>query len=394
MNGESIQGLNLDISPLEQGFVEELERMSFQPPDGDKRVGAFCRATLALLDEEPKFDNIISDYLSFRTDLKPYDAVQILRSAIQKPLLKDPNFPYEYLKENKWAKAITCLVNDEDKTDDLAYDLHHRNMQTNVVERYKSFKMILVGLAHRLDPNPKVMDVGCSLNFGLKQLALNRPFIRVRGVRTGQDAEEIIADATLTRRANNLLLPRLALGASVGIDLIDIRDSHAYIWPRSNFRPKDFLSGMVDGFDKLASEPTPENVDFFCVDFTNRSLMEELRTHKGYQERSFDLVTFSTIMYMETQSQRERMEEEAERWVKPDGIIAIQDFAYVPEDTPDEIEYYDRLNEHPYSYTTIVRDMADPNRRYHEIFSWNNGRNEKIQRAIGLSAMSGVLAAL
>src|SRR5665213_233085 len=286
---------------LEQrrSLIKELSDEA-QNPMADNPVFASLARTLRrhLVSQPDEIGSQVEDSLSMRLTAKPMSQghlVQFLNRAFQHRALTNEmpgyEYPIDYSKDEVWELFFDFIAANPDIVWDLNEDLVVREVQTNKSDRYKTFKLVAQMYEKRLGRTPRVLDVGCSLNLGLKQLA-NSEFFPFKPVELKQNGE---IEETSTRQLNTMLMARFAIGKSTGIDIINpITDRD---WVRScSFYPKELLvPRAVMEFDDLIARIDPK-ISFERFDFTDEVKFEDFKNKIG--DTKYDMVTFSTIWYL------------------------------------------------------------------------------------------------
>lgn len=346
----------------------ELSRQIEKPPGGDSRIAAFSEAALDGLDNT-YFGKISKEVLDHRKISAGSYAANLLLRGVQNQLIElDPDYPLSYTDAKSWKKGFDMICNDQINLGKLEYDLGHRNVQSNVVERYKAVKLA-AGLMHsRLGDGARILDVACSRNHGLSKLKLNLPF---KPITFGSDNSGCMPSLFIDKLVRQTIGQPLSLGRSVGTDLVPISSGEDAVWTRScSFYPSELLNiAAVTEYDYLDNNQIP-GVDFVLGNFASRGLNDESI------EKSFDIVSVSTFLYQLQPEQRLRARELFRENLGRDGIIVYLDFAHPTDDGQNLIfkeSWFDEL----FPYRTLVEFGSDQTHRVYELFCWDNGRCNK-----------------
>ncbi|MBX4199329.1 class I SAM-dependent methyltransferase [Candidatus Saccharibacteria bacterium] len=419
---ENCGALSPRLEALSRAYSEEMET-----PTGDDRVIA-AYAEAAMQEIHSDFGRLLDSAFDFRDTYKhPIDAhhaVQLTLRVLQRQMLKHypHTYPMDFFTPEAWREKINELIGNPDIASDIEGDLIIREVQSNVVERYKAFKLIGHMYRDRIGDNPEILDVGCSLNLGLKKLAIDGryPFGRIEVGSPG--GEGFISDEQLTDAANILLASRLAIGASMGVDVFishnnDNADTKE--WVRAcSFYPRELLKpALLMEFNDLQSE-TGGTTGYYTGDFSNSAEMENLHIHFSQlkweaehpeykssheslmelierlhgphpDEEIFDMVTFSTSMYLMSWHERIRALKRAKRLVKPTGLIVIQDFAEQVPLGKTKLRFHNNFHYDSMPYRTYALDPRAPELDPQHIFSWETGRCQRLRLGLGKIAVSG-----
>ena len=330
------------------------------------------------------------------THLSPADLANRIRVALQSHQLKtNPYYPEDKKVPEDWDSTFEQAVAD-DYYLTFWFDVR-RNALGNLANRGKSLKVI--PLLHGKFGPINVMDVGCSQNHILKKLAMLRHGFRyshtdvMERVKTagaytlGKDLESSIIFNQLTQAAS------FQLGTGVGVDLWRPEDPEVKAHARSgSFYAAELLDRHQTAEYEQLSVLQPPNVKFFFGDFAKFDQEERGDKYSGPQmpeEHSFDVINFSTMLYQLNSKAIKAMMENAQKYVKPDGLIIVQDFVDINPDN--SMQFHEKWFD--YAYTTWVWDMSNREAGFQKYFSIENGRFKRvmIEPAVGKLAVSRYL---
>ncbi|MEO7617425.1 MAG: class I SAM-dependent methyltransferase [Candidatus Saccharibacteria bacterium] len=349
----------------------ELVVQSQSPPAGDMRIAAFATAMYQLSESE-KFKTAIERLYIAKPNVYASYVITSLFKATQKQLLVQYplTYPLEFKTAAVWEHAITKIFSDTIHFEEFCLDLENRTVQSNVSERYKAFKLVLMLMKDRLGEMPSVLDVGCSRNHGLKKLALNLPFqpleiaspLRIKGsTRIG-----------LESHLNTLLRQDFGLSYGIGSDIVPIDMAEQASWVRNcSFYPGELLNtASVSEYDYLDNNEW-DIVSFQQGDFVGKGLFGD-----DDYEGVFDAITVSAFMYQLSDAERKQVRANLRRYLRPGGIIIYQDFAqqgYVNS----ELDFEENWFSSHYPYRTLI-EFEDKGEELFEVFRWQNGRCKRV----------------
>ena len=340
---------------------EELKAQTINPPGNDERIAAFSQAMLHL-GETSEGNQLRTAIEARRFETASYGANLLLR-AVQKQLMqRDATYPNEYDTHQAWSEGLTDILTTPDSKAELYDDLSQRHTQSNVVERYKAFKLTKELLSPVLPPAPRILDVGCSRNHGLKKMMLNLPFTPVRcGV---QATDTILPSGLADRLFNSMIAAPASYGPSTGIDITDVRVPENTEWAKScSFYPSELLSlTAVTEYDYL------DAINLRHLDFKQANILQKVDLPKN----TFDIITVSTFMYQLSPEERQVAHAALRKLVSHDGVIMYQDFAK-PDRTREELMYEKAWFSTMFPYRTIV-EFPERAGALYEAFRWSNGR--------------------
>jgi SAM-dependent methyltransferase len=344
---------------------QELASQAIKPPGKDRIIAAFSQSVLNMAGVARMAE--LESVVDSRANITPSYGANLLLRGFQTQLLKsETDYPRLYTTESVWQKAIDNILDDDAAYEQLTKDLTERNVQSNVVERYKAFKLV-IGLLHdRLSEEFQMLDVGCSRNHGLKKLKLNLPF---RPFMSGFRDTELFPSGLIDVLFNAVNKQSLKLGHSVGTDInpIDNDDGNAF-WAKScSFYPSELLDeSAVTEYDYLDHNEV-EGVRFIEGDFSAYGL-------KGRPaEKSFDVICASTFMYQLSDEDRVRARSLFRRYLAKDGVIVYQDFV---RPSPDDrhLDFERNWFASLFPYRTLIEFEEDKTSTVHEVFRFDGGR--------------------
>ena len=101
----------------------------------------------------PYFRDQLTDMLESRPEMQPATALKTLERTYQADVLRyetDSGYPNGFTKE-RWLELFDAVEDDMIRAGLVWLTLQHRNLQSNVAERYKSIKLITGMIADRFD---------------------------------------------------------------------------------------------------------------------------------------------------------------------------------------------------------------------------------------------------
>lgn len=373
-------------------FSDLTERMSAQALNEKAPYsGSFFEAALNHLQTSPDFKNLIYNFLAARPELLPNHRLYLPLRCFQKQAMRDnSSYPKGFTAE-RWRTVISGYMADPGISHEIEWDLHNRHLQTNVSDRYKSLPPIVAWLrAHgRLRERVSILDIGCSVNAGLKKLALmdvisGEEFTPTQ-VHIPEDYDRpwlgSQADDELTEKASRLQNTPVNLGVSIGVDREDMSRKDNLEWARACLTPEEFVNGESESYDKLEIIRFP-HVKFMKRDFLDNYEAQFLKSSPENHE-FFDIVSLFTVLNQLSDRDRMRMLQVARRYVKPTGLVVIQDFARVDPDLPVEIQFLNNDWNKNFSYRTIVLDKLMTHDGYQEVWRYDGGRCARVQAGLG-----------
>ncbi len=240
-----------------------------------------------------------------------------------------------------------------------------------------------------------VLDKGCSINTNLKCMALPRdedlyyfpmPVVSNKNKRSAIDEKK-------TKALRKFLMEQMViLETGLGMDLYNWQRPELALHAKSSTFYLDELSNqqLVDQYDRIVATK-PANVKFqqvdVAIDYDKPDALEELEKSRrriifGRQQLQppeidflFDVVCIRTMLYQLNSKQRRTVLENAHKWIKPDGIIVVQDFInYDPDNGFSPIPQ----RNWPGNYKTWIKNMKKSKDGFVHYFTADSGRARRV----------------
>lgn len=404
--------------------IEELQAvLSYQaitPPNDDIYIGTWARATYRMIKDQT-LQPVVTPMFEWRREymkapLDPHLAPSLLFRGVQRQAIKKRGIE-DYLSTIKtvegWVRIYQEILQDTAALDDLQEDLSIRTVQSNIPERYKSLKLLMMLFPERFPEPPRVMDMGCSLNLGLKKIVLSDhfPFHRVEVLGILGQKQNLEMNLRASQALNSLLAGQIALGASTGIDIWNFAgDKNTESWALSNsVTPKELKEKpyLYEEMEQLVSTRPPE-VSFFWGDVTSEQDMHkfpppltlgQLAVMAGYERKNednqekFDVATSYTFKYLLTEEERRQAEKFAQEHITEEALDIEQDFGTISKANPSQIAYAEDIYATKFQYRTFVRDRtSSPNLQ--PMFIWETGRCERLWLGLGKISVNGRMVSI
>lgn len=351
---------------MHESVRREFERQATHPPARDERIGAFSRAVLQLVQhdaERPIMKQFSQENYPERT---PSHIANIaLRATQHYALHHDVSYPGSYSSESSWRLLMETIEANNDALEQMQQTIEHRNIQSNVTERYKAFKLVAQLLGPRIGEYPRIIDIGCSRNLGLKKLKTELPFLNATLDRSREESEGVSIEQEAQISA--LLQQSLPIGPSKGVD-IEPHTEESRAWARScSFYPSELCDDTKTSEYDYLDQTEIDGVEFSVANITD---YESLRTDRGM----YDIATASTFLYQLSPEEQAIARDNIRALLSFSGVIIYQDFVRAE---GSELQFESNWFNEPYSYRTILEFAGDPEHTCHEVLRWENGRCQK-----------------
>ncbi|MBA3758871.1 hypothetical protein H0X10_04580 [Candidatus Saccharibacteria bacterium] len=389
---------NLPVSKRVGSLLRSMEYFVQNPPNGERDdiESAFYSAVLDQQHARPDFGELIQDFVAARPELTTTHTRYLLRSSFQKIAVRQHADYPEGFNQTKWKNIISSYLDDSSIKNEIVSDLHNRHLQTNIKDRYKSLPVIIGWMRanKRIGHEVNILDFGSSRNHGLKHLSL---MDKISGVRFSDTvvvepisespagSQDTLVNERHTAAFNHHQNMPVNLRVGLGIDKESIDDPTNAEWARANLTHREFKEHKVDEYDLLDIMPVSQNVRFQQYDLLDADQSKFFEVSPDDQG-GFDIVSMFTMLNQMSETDRHRFLRLARRYADPMGVVVVQDFARVNQDLSTDIEFLDADWNKGFSHRTIVLDMLKPV-KYQEAFLYATGRCDKVQIAVGETAV-------
>lgn len=365
--------------------LAETERYYLFSAPQNRSIGVFAHAARVALNFDP-FDMTVREMYDGHhhrrgKDIDPHVAVNLLLRGYQADqLLYNPeNYPIS--DELNWIEVFGEIENDDTRWGILRNNIASKDVQSNIAERYKTVQLLASLMKDRFGSQPSHLDVGSSVLQGDVKLAFNNMpnfgigVFNAIELLKNQQTNEIVVDHRLSNLANLAIKQRVEYSDMVGIDITSVNDEVIKQWAKScSFYPDELRNKeKVAEYDLLSSlDPYHERVKFYRADFSELNLPE---FKKWSPRQKFDIITFSTILYQVTESEKQQMLANARDLLSDNGVILVQD---------DPEGHFQKS----FGYISSVYD--GPNAvESQDILRWENGRCNRAIVELGRVAFDG-----
>lgn len=377
------------LVPIFGAFEDKID----MPEGNDERIRAFAVGAGRMIARDTLVKFEIVDFVVYRDGIMPSTKINLLQRALTKQILKDPSaygdFPYAYDESEIWGENLKQVIIDNREkmsTDNFRLDLMCRNVQSNKEERYKSIKIIAELFEARFKGELSILDLGASLNHGLKKIALDQelPFSPATIIPMQRSQNDYSKEMEQLKSAQT---KKIKLGQSLGVDVTNIYDTEINEWVLScSFRPGEWLNPQNIQAFKTLDDSSPEQVGYLRADARDTEVIRE--ASKG---QKYDITFLCTMLYMVTDPlEREEMIQSALEMTKENGLVVIQDAVSV--DPSDRRKLVFSKGFFPWGYKTLILDKTHLDRGFETVLTWDEGRCNKAKVNVGSSAFKEFLA--
>lgn len=344
------------------GVIDLLKRHSVVPPGNDKCIGSCYESLVCLIDSDPRIRDFFFGVIQKRPSLTPTHAVNLIFRSIQhiQLNLKNDQSYLHFENPDKWHSLLISLLTSDDERDIFEELLLTKDTITTKFQRYSGPKAIISSF---WNGNPvNVADFGCGTNVGLPGMELNTLF-------------EPIADETPGQLVISEISKPTNIQVGLAIDKENPEDPEVKMWSIAcSYYPKEIKE--LNANDELEYKfKGSKNTAFLQTD-----LLSDKSLHL-IPKQDFDVVIMSTLLYQRTSSERKIIIDEANKALKPTGIIIIQDFAEKDPGNPQTLLFNGAWGGGEFGYRTFIL-RQNPKTGLSEIFKWSDGRCRRVKPGV------------
>lgn len=339
---------------FDPSLLDEIIDQAHNPPGGDPVLGVFYEATLQTIDGGEPFSDLINGVKMSRPEITDKHLVNLLFRTYQFVKLGQGDLSYRHREDVTWWHAELSKIADQDERKTFEQILLARSTTTTIYQRYAGSYAVIT---HLFDGQPvTVTDLGCGGNYGLRGIELGEPF-------------KPVDDQTPQMQVNKLLLQPVNLLSGVSVDKEEPDNEDVRRWRFAcSFYPSE-LDGIEDLQKFEAKIRGSQRVKFIQGDLLNATFDPKQRS---------DVLILSTILYQLGRQDQTKLIERVRNWLKPQGILIVQDFAEKDPQNPSHLDFSESWFGRKFGYRTFIASQ-NLDWRFQEILQWNNGRCSSVR---------------
>lgn len=300
---------------------------------------------------------------------------------------KKYKYPDDFTDPQIWSEAMQEALADRFLEDVIRGELIASGAHSNITWRYIAVALYIFLHQEELGDDPTLLDVGASLNLGLKKLMMAAsedrahmerfPFPHVEVV--GRFDHEILEEETVA--LNALLARRLPLAGGTGVEAFPFRREVAI---SQCFRPSEWINDRQRVQELYALIDTDiSGVYYHIGDFSEVGMEKSNRKFTDDSPLTeFNLVSFLTVWNQLPPEKQAEMLEYSQEYLKPGGKALVVDFAYKYKKSPTGLRTARRWV--PGSYRGYEIDPRAKHPRPKELFRAEDSRFRKVRLAPGI----------
>lgn len=337
---------------FDPNLLSELIDQSHHPPGSDQVLGNFYAALVEMVEQEQDQDlaDILMNIKKKRHDITNKHFINLIFRTFQAMKIKRNDLTYRSFHNTKaWHQELNTLLLDKDLKKEFKKLLLTKSTTTTIYQRYAGPHAVIALLLD--NKNVSIADFGCGGNYGLRGIEKHEPF-------------KDIKDLTPKKIVSKLLSKKINIKKGLAIDKEQPDTQDSSHWRMAcSFYPSELDQVQAIQQFEIRIQSSQK------VAFLQRNLL----TAKRLPKIKFDVVILSTILYQLNLLEQLAMIEKAKRFLKPAGIIIVQDFAAKSLTNPRHLDFNDSWFGKSYSYRTFI--IGGRTRwKFWEILQWNNGR--------------------
>lgn len=368
-------------------FLDEMQSEAVSPPQGDPIIGAFNEAAYEVYHSEPGYRATIDRYLQIERIGTPSYLLNKFYKPHQKALMpqrvrNQVAFPDIFSSAAVWKEWLTETYADPKApaSQELRYWLS-QPLQVNRPERAKvpAFLSAIQSMRHAFtlaEEAAVVHEYGSAADLVLRAFAL-RMMGNARVIDQHGNEDQPLSFMF------NLLTHTARLGEGVTVEARPPKTEEDRAWvAASTLGPSQLNSSGSPSIDTVeedrlmtlfgAQPPAP------ITSLEGNFLRLSRYNQQVLTDKPADIVFLSHVL-----SQNRRRTERVIRgilpYMNPRGIIAINEYAGVDPRNPQHLKFLDRWYSQKWLCQTIVLDLADPDRQFRTLFTWETSRCEQVQ---------------
>lgn len=389
----------LDFETRKSQLLSSMAEVAAKDGEEIEVEAAMHRAFLSVYESSPALQEMVDSFVRIRTDMTPTQHRYMLRSVMQLVAIRQRavDYPRGFEQDGAWHGVIQSILSDAVLKAELVENLHYLHLKTNIPSRYKSVPLLVHWMRAngRIGNEVSMIDLGCSRNLGLKALGFIENSALLNYTFDQTDVVEPVDHPDITRSKHKRVVKKwskvtsqlqntpFGLTWGVGRDLEDPDDPRIHEWTMACLTPRDYQIGRAAELELLDMAYTfngpgvHPQISFEQRDIVVDAQLGNQKNEKPQDAGQFDIGTFVISLNQLSEVQREMALRRALRLIKPMGVLAIVEFARVPEACPNEIELLDDQWNKRFSCCTIILDKMNPH-AYQEVMRWNGGRPREL----------------
>lgn len=343
---------------FDQNLLNEIIDQAHNPPGGDKVMGNFYMAVVWMIDGQEELARLLEQVKRGRPEITDKHLVNLLFRSCQYLKLQNHDLSHRNYQDPKlWQEELHKIMSDSNQSSLLEACLLTKSTTTTIYQRYAGPYAIM---AHLFDGQAiTVADLGCGGNYGL------------RGIDVGELFQSV-EDKTPSQTFSQLLSRPINIEEGWAIDKEDPDANETKIWRLScSLYPQELgLLPKIEEFEERIKGS--RRIQF---------LQADLLRYDGLRPVVSDVVILSTVLYQLHRAEQMKFLKQAKQFLKPGGIIIVQDFAQKDPTNPTHLDFSESWFGREFTYRTfITQEQRDW--KFAELLQWSNGRCEIVRAGL------------
>lgn len=331
-------------------LMRELDDHAKNPPGNDIALASFYQALKEMFVAKKPMVKLIGRVRKNRPNITNKHLINLLFRAYQYLKFEMKDLSYRHFNQsNQWHDELSLVLSD--KRSRIIYEniLVKKSTTTTIYQRYIG---PYVAILQKFGNSPiTIADFGCGGNYGLRGIELKEPFKPIQDMTPGN-----LVSSLLTKEINFI--------RGLAIDKENPDGKRTRKWRMAcSFYPVE-LDNLeeISLFEERIKKSS--KVRFLGA---NLLLMTKIPSKK------FDAVILSMILYELSGDEQIILLEKVKEFLKPGGIIIVQDFAEKDKKNKQLLNYNISWFGSEFGFRTFII-CESSNWTFWEILKWNNGR--------------------
>ncbi|MBI2019089.1 hypothetical protein HYS95_00280 [Candidatus Daviesbacteria bacterium] len=336
---------------IDRNFVDTLSDQAKNPPGNDPVLGSLYTVVLDMASNEGPMAETLRSVKRRRPDITNTHLVNLLPRTIQYMRLKEHDLlnVATFTTPEHWEAELSRVLYDEPTRQTWENLLVNKSTTTTVYQRSAGPYALI---AYLYDGVPvSIADLGCGGNYTLRGMELRESF-------------KAITDETPNQIVTRLISQRVNLRRGLGIDKENPDDREVRDWRLACRYPEELREiPEIVRFEERLREGS-RRVQF---------LQADLVSFDWLPRRIVDVVILSTILYQLKPEEQVILLTRAKSLLKPDGILAVQDFAAKDPQSPTTLRFDETWSGLKFGYRTFL-SCRETDWTCQEALQWMGGR--------------------
>lgn len=335
-------------------LIHEFVDQAKNPSVGDQSWSAFFTALSDLYRKNSKLQKFIDHIRLKRLQMTNKHFSHLFFKAVQFVKIAQGDLSYKDFKDAElWEKELLKILSSRKELGTIRKILLKNHVTTTIYERYIGPSAIILKYFSNLPV--EIADFGCGGNHGLRGIELNEPF-------------SPFEDKTPLGAVSEILRGQIKLKKGIAVDRQNPDSKHIRDWRIAcRFFPVE-LNGFEDYLKFEEKIKYSKRVRF------KKSNVLELSNNLN---EKFDAIIMSLVLYQLDENERESALKTAAKFLKPNGILIIQDYCIIKPNKADQLDFNVTWHTKNFSFRTFIFGKSTGH-KFKEILRWYDSRCKSV----------------